>query len=597
MKKNEKKSTTVRGKLAMFIVIIMVILLGISGTGIMVERLINSARSDQYVHYGEGQVGIVRSMNAFNRVSVEMLDFLYVYMDDPTKQQESLSNCQTFYDEIAKELDIFAANLDFYGDDIDKAYADALVAKQTYEASLNKVYEYVESGQIEQARQEMSNTCNPAAEHANELFDNVVDLLDAASDATDASIEKEAQILVIIIVVVCLLGAAIALRYYVTLSKSITNPVAQLSAAAKKLAIGDVNVELHKVSNDDLGMLMDDFEEMAAAVREQSEIASRIADGDMTIQVQPRSAEDILGNALRKLVRDNDNILGNVKDSTMQVTVGADEVAAASQALAQGATEQASALEEVTASMDEIAQHTKQNAEQANEANERVNNVKSMAVSGNDQMKSLIGAMSDISDASESISKIIKTIDDISFQTNILALNAAVEAARAGVHGKGFAVVAEEVRNLAAKSASSASETAEMIEDIIHKINNGSQLAESTASSLDEIVVSIDKIVELIGAISSASNEQATSVSQVDQAINQVSEVVQTNSATSQQCAASSAELSTQAANLRSLVAHYKLTSGSISDGQSADFGGGSHFGGDDRNEQIISLDGEFGKY
>ena len=156
---------------------------------------------------------------------------------------------------------------------------------------------------------------------------------------------------------------------------------------------------------------------------------------------------------------DENITLNSIKEAGSQITVGSEQVANASQALAQGSTQQASAIEQVTASMDEVTQRTKDNAAKAGEADILVSNIKEMATSGNDQMKSMIQAMDSINESSETISKIIKTIDDIAFQTNILALNAAVEAARAGVHGKGFAVVAEEVRNLAAKSASAASET------------------------------------------------------------------------------------------------------------------------------------------
>lgn len=377
----------------------------------------------------------------------------------------------------------------------------------------------------------------------------------------------------------------------------------KITDASKKIALGEVDIKIEKERDDEFGVLTDAIQQMIAGARSQAEVAEQIAKGNLAVSITPRSDKDLLGKALRDLIEDNNRMLGGIRESAIQVTTGADQVASASQSLAQGSTEQASALQQVNASINEIAEKTKANAAQANETNALVQDIKKDAGRGNAQMKDMIHAMNEINQASENISKIIKVINDISFQTNILSLNAAVEAARAGEAGKGFAVVAEEVRSLAAKSSSAASEIEEMIEDSINKVKNGSKLAEETEKALDEIVNAIGRSVSLISNIAQSSNEQATAVAQIDQAISQVSQVVQTNSATSEECAAASEELSTQAIRLKETVGSYTLDSRYTisSDGGSSYYGGSTGYSSyspeSDENEKIISLGSGFGKY
>lgn len=363
------------------------------------------------------------------------------------------------------------------------------------------------------------------------------------------------RIMTLSIVVVVLLSVGIELF----IIDKIRLPLRVLSSASKELAVGNVNVHLKKYEQNEFGNLTDDFQSVVDNIRHQADLAGRLAVGDLTVDVNVNGPDDLLGNALNDLVNGNNQMMRNITEASMNVMTGAHEVASASQSLAQGSTEQASAIQQVTASINDIAQRTKVNAEHADEASGIVVDTKDSALRGNLQMKEMMQAMGEINEASDNISRIMKVIDDIAFQTNILALNAAVEAARAGVHGKGFAVVAEEVRNLAGKSAAAASETTELIEDSINKIEKGSKLAAETAEALDEIVEKVEEVVNIIHGIAVAFNEQATAVAQIDQAITQVSTVVQTNSATSEQCAAASEELSNQAAKLKDLVSKYKL--------------------------------------
>ncbi|MCL2003829.1 MAG: methyl-accepting chemotaxis protein, partial [Oscillospiraceae bacterium] len=265
-----------------------------------------------------------------------------------------------------------------------------------------------------------------------------------------------------------------------------------------------------------------------------------------------------------------------------------------SQSLAQGSTQQAAAVQELSSSISEIAVKTKENSEMANKAANLANNIKQSAEKGSHQMDEMMAAVKDINAASQSISKVIKAIDDIAFQTNILALNAAVEAARAGQHGKGFAVVAEEVRNLASKSSDAAKETGVLIQNSVEKAELGARIADETAASLTEIVSGINESSLIVGEIAKSSEEQSLGIAQINKGIDQVAQVVQQNSATAEESAAASEEMSGQANMLEDLIAQFKLKN----DGQRR-LGGAAKktIAMPDKASAYTPNGGEFGKY
>lgn len=296
-------------------------------------------------------------------------------------------------------------------------------------------------------------------------------------------------------------------------------------------------------------------------LKEMVNAAEEIADGELDIRIQYSSKDEVgkLAKAFKKMSYNINEVMSRISAASEQVAAGSTQLSDSSMSLSQGATEQASSIEELTASVEQIASQTKTNAENANKARDLSQNAYDNAQEGNEQMGSMLSAMEDINESSNNISKIIKVIDDIAFQTNILALNAAVEAARAGQHGKGFAVVAEEVRNLAARSADAAKETTAMIEGSIKKVSDGTEIAQNTAEALGRIVEVVSEVTALVGDISVASNEQSLGVEQINQGLMQISDVVQTTSATAEETAAASEELSGQSDLLKSQVQTFKL--------------------------------------
>lgn len=331
---------------------------------------------------------------------------------------------------------------------------------------------------------------------------------------------------ILLMAVVSLLIILLAMGMGTAMARKIARRIKVLGGAVERVAAGDLSEPVRVTAEDELGLVGESFERMRQSVH---------------------------------------TAMGEIHVAADQVAAGAKNVSDASISLSQGAAEQASSVEELSSSIAEISSQTKSNADHAVQANAITGKAREHAEEGDTDMRSMLQAMEDINASSTNISKIIKVIDEIAFQTNILALNAAVEAARAGQHGKGFAVVAEEVRNLAARSAKAAKETTDMIESSIAKVNDGREIAHKTAEALQTIVTSVAEVANLVGNIAKASQEQSLALEQINQGVLQVSQVVQANSATAEESASASEELSAQADLLRVTANKFKLSNTAFS--------------------------------
>ena len=341
-----------------------------------------------------------------------------------------------------------------------------------------------------------------------------------------------------------------------------------------EIADGELDLTINYHSKDELGTLANNVNEVVVRLKdyvkyidEISTVLDEMAEGELTVRLTYDYAGEFakVKTALEHIADSMNDTMTRINDASGQVAGGSDQVSSAAQALSQGATEQASSVEEIAATINEISTHVNENAKRAEDAKDQASATANELELGKQQMSSMTAAMGQIEDSANEISKIIKTIEDIAFQTNILALNAAVEAARAGTAGKGFAVVADEVRNLASKSAEASANTASLIGATIKAVREGADIAEQTAESFNRITEMSEQSASIVFEISKASKEQAAAVSQVMVGIDQISSVVQTNSATAEENAASSEELSGQAQVLKGLVSRFKLRGGSSS--------------------------------
>lgn len=356
------------------------------------------------------------------------------------------------------------------------------------------------------------------------------------------------------LLVMCLFG------YWQT-QRRVVRPIEQLTERSRVLAEGDLEVDFAHDSRDEIGRLSRALGGIRNYVQGIAGTLEEVAQGDLTRAPEVRGDKDVATHSVQMMLSSVGQAVHDSRANASSVAAGSSEMRQAASSVADNATRAAAALEEINASMSTLEQQTRTNAGHAANAMNLANAASETAQEGDQRMQSMIASMGEIKAAAGNISKIIKTIDDIAFQTNLLALNAAVEAGRAGVHGKGFAVVAEEVRNLAERSAKAASETTELIESAIERVNRGSSIAQETAESLDEITDTVKDVSELVRGIVDASHAQAEGIGEVNSSLTHLDDMTQNNSASAEQLAATAHQLAHQADELKNSLAWFQVAS------------------------------------
>lgn len=445
---------------------------------------------------------------------------------------------------------------------------------QEYITTVNKwgdelpaILNAINRGDGETAISLIKNNCTPQLNDMATKAKAIDGLLtQAQNDAVDAQ-ERNSLISICVIIAVLAVATFLVLGTAFKLVKGIMEPTEEVRKALMGFSQGKLDIPVNYESKNELGdmcnALRSSQDTLSAVIEDICYLLGEMANGNF--DVRSRATDKYVGalsavlESIRKINHNLSDTLAQIDLSAEQVSSGSEQVSTGAQALAQGATEQASAVEELSATINEIANGAKKNAENGETAMRQSQESGNLVLESAKYMEEMVTAMGSISQSSQEIGRIISTIENIAFQTNILALNAAVEAARAGSAGKGFAVVADEVRNLATKSDQAAKATKELIDHSIESVQGGNEIVKKVSEALSKTVEASNLAMGSLKEITKAVEAEAESISQVTEGIDQISSVVQTNSATSEESAAASEELSSQASLMKELMAKFKL--------------------------------------
>lgn len=545
------------------VLILLTIMVGV--TGAVGLYFMGNASSVMYEKQSKPLIDLALAIENMQRMRVAARNCV-IFSTDPNKLLTTENDILAGISDFEESFNNFGKSIvtqkgRMLSDEINSAFPSF---KENLTTTLNAARSGKTPDEIIAVMNEGADSANAIADNLDELMILRMDMISSANESNNSLMTT----LTILISAVIILSVITAVLMENTISNLIVPPLMNINASLDYMVSSgslefppEIMAVLKKtaIRSDELGISVRSFGKLLDKLRYISDEMEKIANGDLTSTYAVASDKDVIGKSLSGMSENLRAMFRDINSASMQIKNGSLHVSNSSQFLSQGATEQASAVEELSASIFEINGQVKANAEKAENASSLSTESAAEVKRGNAHMKEMLEAMNLINNSSGEIRKIIKVIEDIAFQTNILALNAAVEAARAGEAGKGFAVVADEVRNLASKSADAAKQTTDLIAGSIRSVENGMTIADETATSLVKIAETSTRVSSLIQGIAKASGEQSLGISQINQGVEQISGVVQTNSATAEENAAAAEEMSSQANILSDLVSRYKI--------------------------------------